>query len=61
MAMEEVDKRLAVFESRIEDLEQAMSTMADQILSLEGILNEIASHILPEDDLEDVETDDEQS
>lgn len=59
--MEEVDKRLAVFESRIEDLEQAMSTMADQILSLEGILNEIASHILPEDDLEDVETDDEQS
>ena len=59
--MEEVDKRLVVFESRIEELEQAMSTMADQILSLEGILNEIASHILPEDDLEDVETDDEQS
>ena len=59
--MEEVDKRLVVFESRIEDLEQAMSTMADQILSLESILNEIASHILPEDDLEDVETDDEQS
>ena len=59
--MEEVNKRLVVFESRIEELEQAMSTMADQILSLEGILNEIASHILPEDDLEDVETDDEQS
>lgn len=58
--MEEVNKRLVVFESRIEDLEQAMATMADQILSLEGILNEIASHILPDDDLEDVETDDEQ-
>lgn len=58
--MEEVDKRLVVFESRIEELEQAMSTMADQILSLEGILNEIASHILPEDDLDDVTSDDEQ-
>ena len=58
--MEEVDKRLVVFESRIEELEQAMSTMADQILSLEGILNEIASHILPEDALDDVTSDDEQ-
>ena len=48
--MDELDRRLAVYDDRFNELESAVTAMADQILSLESILNDIASVILPDDE-----------
>lgn len=53
--MDDLDRKLVVFDDRITELESAMTTMADQILSLESILNDIAAAVLPEDEQEDLE------
>lgn len=54
--MDETDRRLVVFEERINELESAVDKMADQVLSLESILTELASHLLPGEDLENDDT-----
>ena len=51
--MDEVDRRLTVFENRISELESAVDGLADQVLQLEQILTEIASHLLPGESFED--------
>ena len=48
--MDELDRRLAVYDDRFNEFESALTSMADQILSLESILNDIASAVLPEDE-----------
>ena len=50
--MDETERRLVVFEERIKELEEAVDKMADQVISLESILTELASHLLPGEDLE---------
>jgi hypothetical protein len=51
--MDDTDRRLVVFEERIKELESAVDQIADQVLSLEGILTELAEHLLPKEDLEE--------
>ena len=53
--MDETDRRLVVFEERINELESAIDKMADQVISLEAILTELAAHLLPGEDLENDE------
>ena len=46
--MDELDKRLVVFDARIEALEQTVEKLADSMLRMESILDEMAQLLLPE-------------
>jgi hypothetical protein len=46
--VDELDKRLVVFDARIEALEQTVEKLADSMLRMESILDEMAQLLLPE-------------
>ena len=52
--MDEIDKRLVVYESRIESLEQTVDALADSMLRMESILDEMAKLLLPDTDATDI-------
>ena len=43
-------------QQRIEQLEASFLSLSEQVTALEGILNEIAEVILPENELEDLDS-----
>ena len=53
--MEELERRLVVFESRIEELESAVEKVTDNVLQLENILTSIAQHLMPGENFEEEE------
>ena len=53
--MEELERRLVVFESRIEELESAVERVTDNVLQLENILTSIAQHLMPGENFEEEE------
>ena len=46
--MDDLAKRLVVYESRIESLEQTVDALADSMLRMESILDEMAKLLLPD-------------
>lgn len=53
--MDELDKRLVVFDARIEALEQTVEKLADSMLRMESILDEMAQLLIPDDGQESQE------
>jgi hypothetical protein len=48
--VDELDKRLVVFDTRIDALEQTVEKLADSMLKMESILDEMAQLLLPDED-----------
>lgn len=51
--MDDTDKRLVVYEARIEALERTVESLTDSVLKMESILDELASVFLPEGSQDD--------
>lgn len=51
--MDDLDKRLVVFDARIEALEQTVEKLADSMLRMESILDEMAQLLIPESEQDD--------
>ena len=51
--MDEIDKRLVVYESRIEALELTIESLADSMLKMEKILDELSDVFLTKEDKEE--------
>ena len=51
--MDDLDKRLVVFDARIEALEQTVEKLSDSMLRMESILDEMAQLLIPESEQDD--------
>jgi hypothetical protein len=51
--VDDLDKRLVVFDARIEALEQTVEKLADSMLRMESILDEMAQLLIPESEQDD--------
>lgn len=47
--MDEFEKRMVIYDDRIDQLEDAVSNLTDSVLKMEAILDELANILIPDE------------